>query len=349
MKLPRRTFCASTFLTAMSGATIARAATTKLRVGQIGTKHPHAQGKLEAMLRLSDRLDFVGIVEPDEQQRKRVQEQATYQNVKFLSEADLLSTPGLQMVAIETDAESLVETGSRAVAAGKHIHLDKPGGRSIEAFRRMMHTAEQQELIVQMGYMLRYNVAFQFMYRAVKEGWLGQIRELDASMGKFASQSVRQEMSWHPGGGMLELGGHLIDSVVYLLGRPNRVTGFTKRTQSDHIADNQLAVFETADAIATVRINNRDPFGFPRRCFNIVGENGALEIAPLEGGNVKLMLKESAGDYTQGTHKISLPKSGGRYDGEFLDFANVLAGKSSFAWSKQHDIDTHEALLAACK
>ena len=52
----------------------------------------------------------------------------------------------------------------------------------------------------------------------VKEGWLGEIMEVDAMMGKMASSSLRKELARYEGGGMLELACHLIDSVVFVLG-----------------------------------------------------------------------------------------------------------------------------------
>ena len=39
----------------------------KIRVGQIGTKHGHAAGKMGALRKLDDQYEVVGIVEPDDE------------------------------------------------------------------------------------------------------------------------------------------------------------------------------------------------------------------------------------------------------------------------------------------
>ena len=198
-----------------------------------------------------------------------------------------------------------------------------------------------------MGYMLRYNPAFQFMYRAVREGWLGEIMEVDGMMGKMASGSLRRELGRYPGGGMFELACHMVDSVVHLMGKPAKVHAFTRRTQGDGVADNQLAVFEYENATATIRCNHRDPHGFPRRRFQIAGDRGAIEIRPIEPGKLTLSLTEAHGGFGRGTHEVKLPRSNGRYDGEFADLARVIRGEAKLAWSYEHDLAVQETLLRA--
>jgi predicted dehydrogenase len=181
----------------------------------------------------------------------------------------------------------------------------------------------------------------------VQEGWLGDIMEIDCMMGKLGSASTRKDIGQFPGGGMFELAGHVIDSIVYLLGKPDSVTPFTRRTQADGVADNQLAVLEFAKATATVRINHNDPFGGPRRRFQISGTKGTMEIQQLESGDFTLYLDEPRGNYKEGVQMVKLPRKGGRYDGEFEDLARVIRGEKSLPWTYRHDLDTQETLLLA--
>ena len=48
-------------------------------------------------------------------------------------------------------------------------------------------------------------------------------------------------------------------------------------------------------ATAVVRCNHADPFGGPRRRFNVTGTKGTFEIVPLESGRVNLSLTEARG------------------------------------------------------
>ena len=345
----RRTFLISSagavLAAPLVGQTLSRK--PKIRIGQIGTKHAHASGKIQAIRNQSDTYELIGVVEPDEARRKEMAKSDAYKGVPWLSERELINSSGLQVVAIETEVADLVSTAARAISAGLHIHHDKPGGDSLPRFRNLLKQAEAANLIVQMGYMLRYNPAFQFMYQAFKDGWLGNIMEVDCMMGKLGSAGTRRDIGKYPGGGMFELGGHVIDSIVYILGKPQSVTPFTRRTQSDGVADNQLAVLEFANATATVRINHNDPFGSPRRRFQISGDKGTMEIQQLESGHFTLYLDEPRGRFKQGAQEVQLPRQGGRYDGEFADLAKVIRGEKKLDWTYSHAEDTHVALLQA--
>ncbi|MEW4563852.1 Gfo/Idh/MocA family oxidoreductase [Bremerella sp. JC770] len=321
----------------------------KIKIGQIGTAHSHASGKMDAMRSLSDTYEVVGLADLNIDQAHKATQRKSYQGLPVMSIEQLLDTPGLQAVAVETEVRQLVPTAKLCIDAGMHIHLDKPAGESLSEFRELCAAADAQQRTIQMGYMLRYNPAFTFLFQAAREGWLGEIYEIDAMMGKLASSGLRKDLAQYEGGGMFELACHLIDAVVTILGKPDQVIAFSKRTKAPHdsFADNQLAVLDYPKATATVRCNHLDPFGFPRRRFQIAGSGGAIEIKPLESGEVDLSLTKPHGDYQKGTQRLSMKRQGGRYDGEFTDLAKVIRGEKQLAWDRQHDLAVHEVVLKA--
>jgi predicted dehydrogenase len=135
--------------------------------------------------------------------------------------------------------------------------------------------------------------------------------------------------------------------MVTVLGNPDRVTAHNRRTmpEQDSFADNQLAVYDYASAIATIRCNHLDPFGFPRRHFNVVGTQGTFQINPLEPPQVRIALDRPRGQFKKGFQDVGLPKSSGRYDDEFRDLAKVIRGEKKLEWDSKHDLDVHEAVL----
>lgn len=321
----------------------------RLRIGQIGTKHAHAAGKLAAILKYPETFEFIGIVEPDAARREALKDEPPYRGLRWLQEEALLATAGLRAVAVETAIAELVPTAIRCLQAGFPVHVDKPAGDSLDACRAMHRLATERGLTVQMGYMFRYNPAFQFAHRVVREGWLGDITEVSGMIGKYADDASRREFATYPGGGMFELACHLIDQLVYLLGAPTKVTAHTRRSfpAKDTFADNQLAVFDYPQAIATIRCNHIDPLGAERRRFSITGTQGTLEIRPLEPPLARLGLDRPRGGFVRGYQDVNLPPLAGRYDGEFLDLARVIRGERPLAWDAAHDIATHEAVLRA--
>ncbi len=119
----------------------------------------------------------------------------------------------------------------------------------------MLKIATDKQCIVQLGYMFRSNPAFQFLFEAVRNGWLGEIFEVHGVISKKLPAADRAELAKYRGGAMFELGCHLIDAVVRLLGKPQRVEAANLQTQPnrDSLRDNCLAILHYAGATATVR------------------------------------------------------------------------------------------------
>ena len=42
----------------------------RIKVGQIGTAHDHASGKLQTLKKLRDQFELIGVVEPDREKRR---------------------------------------------------------------------------------------------------------------------------------------------------------------------------------------------------------------------------------------------------------------------------------------
>ncbi len=331
-------------------APFARAAEREpIGCGQIGTRHAHASGKMEAMRQLTQDFRVVGIVEANEKARAAAEKNKSYAGLSFLDEAELLGDRSVQVVAIETTLEDSTTTARRVIAVGKHLHLDKPGGADHAAFKTMRQEAEDRGLIVQMGYMLRHQPGFQLLFDLMREEALGEIQEITATMGKQASAGLRKELAAIPGHGMFELGCHLVDAVVTLLGPPPKIIASSARSLSpaDELPDHQLAVFEYPRALVTLRCNHNDPGGGGRRAFTVVGSKGSLELHPLELGRGTLTLSKPFREYVAGENKLTLAQPRGRYDAEFVALSKWIRGEEKCPWNAAHDIAVQEAALKA--
>lgn len=267
----------------------------------------------------------------------------------WLTEEQLLNTKGLNAVAVETAVRDLVPTAARCVARGVHVHLDKPAGESLGEFKRLLDEATRKRLVIQMGYMLRYNPAFRFCVKAVREGWLGDVFELHGVMSKTADAATRKGLASYAGGTMFELGCHLIDQLVFMLGRPEKVTAFARRTrpQQDSLADNQVAVFEYPKALATIRSALIEVEGERRRQFAVCGDKGTVDIRPLEPPRMMLVLSRATDNYKKGWQEVDLPAMTGRYDGDFVDLARIIRGEKEPDFTAAHDLAVHETILRA--
>ncbi len=355
---PRRDFLlqAATTVSTLAAATalkphVASASENerRVKVGLIGTSHPHAAGKIAALRQLAEDFEVMGVVEPDEARRAELQGNPAYAGLAWLTEEQLLQTRDLGVVAVETEVRDLLPTASRCIAAGKHIHLEKPGATSHSHFQQLLQDADERKLYVQLGYMLRHNPAIQFLLKVLGEGWLGQIFEIYATMSKTVGDDERRRLAEFAGGGMFELGCHLIDLMVAVLGKPEDVTVFTRRSRSpsDTLADNQLAVFQYPKCTAAIRIALMEVDGVNRRQFVVCGTEGTVDIRPLEPPQLQLALDRPRDRYRQGYQSVELPSMPGRYDDQLKALARVVRGEQPPLFSSSHDLIVHEALLQA--
>ena len=93
------------------------------------------------------------------------------------------------------------------------------------------------------------------MHKLLDNGWLGDVFEVNAVMSKQVGGAKRKRWAQNPGGTMFELGSHLIDLLVGILGRPDKVTPYIRHSGDfdDTLMDNMLAVCEYSGATATIR------------------------------------------------------------------------------------------------
>jgi len=320
----------------------------KIKIGQIGTTHAHASGKMATLRKLKDVFDVVGIVEPNPDRQEKLKDHSVYRGLDWLSEEQLFNTRGLQAVAIETSIPELVPTGMRCVSAGMHIHLDKPAGLSLTEFRTLLNEATRRKLTVQMGYMFRANPAFKFCFQAVQNGWLGDVFEVDGVISKTIDARRRQELAMYPGS-MFELGCHLIDAMVKVLGKPDKVTSFTRRTRPelDNLADNQLAVFEYPKCTATMRSALIEVAGQKRRQFVVCGDRGTIEIRPLEPPRLLFAPDKAIERYSKGYQEVKLAAMPGRYDEQLIELARIIREEKESEYPPEHDLNVQEAVLKA--
>jgi len=322
--------------------------TDPIRCGLLGINHPHALDLLKVVTG-SKEYEVVGVCEPDPNFRAQFERGIQSAGLRWLSRDELLGDETVKMVAIESDVPRLLELGQAAIEANKHIHLDKPAGMSLPEFRSLLDEAKKRNLIVQMGYMFRYNPGFDLIRRAVTERWLGDVYYIHASMCTDYEPDKRTSVASYPGGIMLVLGCHLIDMIVLLLGAPTKVTPFLRHDADadDSLMDNTLAVLEYAKAMAVVETAVMEPQPFPARRFKVCGTEGSITLEPLEPPVARISLRKSVDEFKAGTQEVRLQRIP-RHVRDVDDLADCIRGESDFSYFKEHDLSVQTTLLKAC-
>jgi len=332
----------------------------KIRMAQYGTKHGHAGAKMLSMVN-NPQVEVAGVFEPDPERRRIVAEQdPIYRGLHWYESAEeMLNDPTIVAIASEGLNRESLEHTEAIIDAGKHAFYDKPAGDNWPQWQRIIQKAEEKGLLVQLGYMFRYHHGFRQIADWVKTGVLGNVFSVRAHMSTWIppvreglGYNTRDTISYHQGGIFYDLGGHMLDQVVWLLGRPTKVTAFLRNDTGNVPAfkDNTLGVFEFETALAFVDIAAMETRPMARR-FEVYGTKGsAILVEPFEPtGVVRLCLEEAGGGYDKGLHMITLPEQGRQdtHDLELVAFLAAITGQQPPDRSYAHELLVQETLLRA--
>ena len=323
----------------------------RVKMAQIGIAHPHASGKVAAMKKNPD-VDFCGVLEPDSQIRAELGGGAAYKDVHwFESKEQMLEDDSIVGIAVEGRVLDNLAFAREAIERGKHIWLDKPAGVDMEEFHKILKMAQEKKLLVQLGYMFRYNPGFQFIFDRAQDGSLGDIFSIRARMSTALTPKYYDSVSEYQGGIFFELLGHIIDAVVTLLGRPDKVTSFLRSDPEivPGLSDNTMAVLEFKKAMAAVESAAHEVSPFFSRRFEVYGTGGSVILEPLEPPALRLCLNEDRGEYVKGWQVVDVEKLDGRYDGELVAIVADIRGEKSPDRSLYHELIVQETILRASR
>ena len=321
----------------------------KVKFAQYGILHSHAAGKA-SVLKANPDVSFCGVYEPDPSVRAARGAIEAYAGVNwFEAKEDMLDDASIAAVAVEGAIAQNLEFAREALERGKHVWLDKPAGDDWEKFQSLVAMAREKGLLLQLGYMFRYNAGFQFILDWVKSGRLGDVFSVRGRMSTLVDDARREELAVHEGGILFELLCHLMDIVVAVLGRPDRVTSFLRneRGTAPAFRDNTAAVFEYENALAIVESSALEVSAFPSRRFEVYGTRGSIVMEPLEPDPVvRLCLDEDRDGFSRGWQTVPVENEP-RYVGSLRSMVAEIRGRKPPVRSLDHELIAQETVLRA--
>ena len=144
----------------------------KLKVGVLGAGH---LGKIHLrLLNQSERYELVGFYDPNQEQAQKVVAEFGY---TYFDTIDKLIA-AVEVVDIVTPTLSHYECAMKAIAAKRHIFIEKPITNTVEEAEEIYRLLEVNHLKGQVGHVERFNPAFVAAKPAIKNPMFIEVHRL---------------------------------------------------------------------------------------------------------------------------------------------------------------------------
>jgi predicted dehydrogenase len=205
----------------------------------------------------------------------------------------LVADPEVDIVYIASPHTSHREHALLAIAAGKHVLVEKPIGISAAEAREIDAAATAAGVYALEAMWTRFQPKSVLIHQLVADGALGTVREVEASLG-FAFPPVAEHRVLNPalgGGALLDLGVYPIAFALGILGAPNGIDVRGRRATTGvdaHaviIGSHPGGAFSRLSTSLDARAGNRA---------TIVGETARIEVPSQfhEAGEFDLIVGE---------------------------------------------------------
>ncbi|MGN7972073.1 oxidoreductase [Serratia sp. 22264] len=134
----------------------------------------------------------------------------------------LFDDPSIDLIVIPTPNDTHFPLAQQAMAAGKHVVVDKPFTVTLSQAQELKRQAEQSGTLLSVFHNRRWDSDFLTLKALLKEGALGEVVYFESHFDRFRPE-VRQRWREQAGAGTgiwYDLGPHLIDQALQLFGKP---------------------------------------------------------------------------------------------------------------------------------
>lgn len=141
---------------------------------------------------------------------------------------ELLAEPDIDAVVVCVPNYLHAETAMLALAAGKHTLCEKPMAMNVQQAEEMIQAAKKADKILMVGQNNRFRSDAMYLKSLVDEGKLGQVYH--AKTGWVRRNGIPGWGSWFTqkelagGGPLIDIGVHMLDLTLWLLGHPKPVS-----------------------------------------------------------------------------------------------------------------------------
>jgi predicted dehydrogenase len=205
----------------------------------------------------------------------------------FAEWREVVGRADVDLVIVSTLNHRLAEISEAAVAAGKHVLVEKPAGKTAGEISRVMAAAQRTGRQVRVGFNHRYHPGLRKAKELVDQGAVGELMFVRGRYGHGGRLGYEKEWRANPelsgGGELIDQGVHLIDLSRWFLGEFTDIQAHVGTYfWNMPVDDNAFMILGTADhktAFLHVSCSEwKNLF-----CLEIYGRTGKIQIDGLGG------------------------------------------------------------------
>lgn len=217
---------------------------------------------------------------------RQAQARADLPGVDILSTAEEAWAYDADLAVIATANSAHVPQATAALSAGMHVVVDKPLAGSASQAQALIDLAAAQGRQLHVFQNRRWDSEILTARSAIDDGLIGSPHRLES---RFERWRPTPKGGWREEGpaedlpGLLyDLGAHLVDQALHLLGPVDRVFASVRRVRAGVTADDdtQILLEHVSGAVSILSVSSASAFSGPR--LRLLGTGGGLWIDSLD-------------------------------------------------------------------
>jgi predicted dehydrogenase len=156
---------------------------------------------------------------------------------------EVLERSDVEVVVVAAPNRFHVPIASRALAAGRHVVVDKPMAMDVPEGEKLIDAAARAGRLLSVYQNRRWDGDFVTIRRLIDDGGLGPIDSLEARFERWSPVAEEwRESAVEAGGPLRDLGAHLVDQSLLLFGPVRRVWAQSDRRRADSQVEDSVFV-----------------------------------------------------------------------------------------------------------
>lgn len=288
------------------------------RMGSILAQH---------LVQAADKVSFVAVADADGERAREVA--ARFQvGDHYADYRRLLERKDVEAVVIVTPTNTHAAVIKAAAEAGKHIFTEKPLALTLADCDLALAAVAEAGVKLHVGFMRRYDRAYQAAKRKIEEGVVGEpviFKAVGRDSWRPTVDFARRENS---GGLLIDMAIHDFDAARWLMdSEVTRVYSeggclvYPELAQAGDV-DNAVVSLKFANgAVGSVDVSRNAVYGYDIRT-EVVGSEGGLMIGHLQQTSTLMLTRRGV---SHDTYPGFMERFAGAYAAEIADFVAVVA------------------------